>query len=296
MRTFSISVLSFLLAGSLTAGPAHTGILLLAHGGSDAWNQNVREIAAGANREMPTEIAFGMATRSEIQAALDRLVERGVTNVVAVPLFVSSHSTVISATEYLLGLRKDMPEDLKVFASMSHGAGEHAGHSMPAENGTTPVALRVPVRMSPALDAHPVVADILRARAAAISRQPARESVILVAHGPNDDETNDRWVKDLGVTASRVSADGYVSVDAITVRDDAPGAIRDAATAALRALVERRSAKGARVLIVPALLSFGGIESGIRQRLVGLHYEMSTSALAPDARLVSWVLEMAKAQ
>jgi hypothetical protein len=44
----------------------------------------------------------------------------------------------------------------------------------------------------------------------------------------------------------------------------------DAATAELRALVERRTA--------------------------GLKYDMSLAALAPDDRLVAWVLEMAKAQ
>ncbi len=296
MRSFSISAIALLLAATLTSSTAsaQTGVLLLAHGGSETWNQNVRDIASRADRDMPTEVAFGMATRAEIQNAIDRLVGRGVTNVVAVPLFVSSYSTVIDSTEYLLGLRKDMPADLRVFAAMSHGAGAHAGHAIPAEDGTKPVSLRVPVRMSPALNAHPVVAHILRARTAAISRQPSREAVILVAHGPSDDATNARWLKDLRVTASRVKADGYISVDAITVRDDAPPSIRDQAAAELRAIVQHRSTDGVRVLVVPALLSFGGIEGGIRKRLDGLAYEMSTAALAPDERLAAWVLQMAK--
>jgi sirohydrochlorin ferrochelatase len=249
------------------------------------------------NGALPTEIALGMATRSEIQSAHDRLVARGVTSIVAVPLFISSHSTVVTSTEYLLGLRKEMPADLKIFATMSHGAaGEHSGHGGPAEDGTKPVALRVPVRMSAALNAHPVVADILRSRTSAISRRPANEAVILVAHGPNDDQANERWLADLRITGARLKSDGYASVDAMTVRDDAPKAVRDAATAELRALVKRRAAGGTRVLIVPALLSFGGIEAGIRKRLEGLDYEMTTAALAPDGRLVTWVLQMAKPQ
>lgn len=300
MRTFAVSVISFLLSASLTAvkPAAQTGVLLLAHGGSESWNRNVRDIASAVNGALPAEVALGMATRAEIQSAHDRLVARGVTDIVAVPLFVSSHSTVVTSTEYLLGLRKDMPADLKIFAAMSHGSGgnEHAGHASPAEDGTKPVALRVPVRMSPALNAHPVVADILRSRASAISRLPLREAVILVAHGPNDDQTNERWLADLRITGARVKSDGYASVDAVTVRDDAPEAVRDAATAELRALVERRSSGGTRVLIVPALLSFGGIEAGIRKRLEGLDYEMTTAALAPDGRLVTWVLQMAKPQ
>ncbi len=300
MRAFAISAISILLSAGLTAirPPAQPGVLLLAHGGSEAWNQNVRDIAAAANGAMPVEVAFGMATRAEIQAAHDRLVARGVTDIVAVPLFISSHSTVVTSTEYLLGLRKDMPADLKIFAAMSHGASAaaHVGHVMPAEGGTKPVALRLPVRMSPALNAHPVVAEILRSRTAAISRYPVQETLILVAHGPSDDDSNERWLADLRVTAARVKADGYAFVDVITVKDDAPKAVRDAATAELRALVVRRSSSGTRVLIAPVLLSFGGIEAGIRQRLEGLNYEITTAALAPDSRLVTWVLEMAKAK
>ncbi|TAK17957.1 MAG: hypothetical protein EPO35_02155 [Acidobacteria bacterium] len=290
MRIVSVLALSAFL--TLPPAPA-PGILLLAHGGSDAWNQNVRDIAAATERAIPTEVALGMASRAEIQGALDRLVARGVTSVVAVPLFVSSHSSVITSTEYLLGLRAEMPDDLKIFAAMAHGGG-HAGHVMaPDPAATTPVVRNVPVRMSPALDAHPIVASILAARAASISRSPEDEAVIIVAHGPVDDETNARWLADLRITAGRLAAAKFHSVDAITVRDDAPAAIRDAATGELRALVEERAAGGRRVLIVPALLSFGGIEAGIRKRLEGLAYTMTDRGLAPDDRLAAWVLEMA---
>jgi hypothetical protein len=47
------------------------------------------------------------------------------------------------------------------------------------------------------------------------------------------------------------------------------------------------------VLIVPLLVSFGGIERGLRERLDGLQYAMPTAALVPDDRLVAWVLAMA---
>src|SRR5688572_32764739 len=39
---------------------------------------------------MPAEVAFGMATRANLQSAIDKLTARGVTEIVAVPLFVSS--------------------------------------------------------------------------------------------------------------------------------------------------------------------------------------------------------------
>lgn len=47
------------------------------------------------------------------------------------------------------------------------------------------------------------------------------------------------------------------------------------------------------MLIVPLLISFGGIERGLRERLEGLNYTLAEAALMPDDRLVTWVLAMA---
>ncbi len=112
------TVLPLLLLGLLVArtSSAEPGILLLAHGGSAEWNGRVTELATKVNATRATEIAFGMATRANIQGAVDRLVARGVTEIVAVPLFVSSWSSVIRSTEYLLGLRKEAPAALAIYA------------------------------------------------------------------------------------------------------------------------------------------------------------------------------------
>lgn len=299
-NSLALVVLLALLVMWPVARPAasFTGVLLLAHGGSSAWDANVQAIAAEVNTTMPTEVALGMATRANIQAAVTRLESRGVARIVAVPLFISTHSSVITSTEYLLGQRKEMPPALKVFATMSHGAGGHGGHAdhtTDPTDGTRPVTTRVPIRMTAALDAHPLVADIIIDRTRSISTQPPTEAVVLVAHGPVDDEENDRWLVNLRTLAGGVArSQPFASVDALTVRDDAPAAIRDAATQELRALVQRRTGEGRRVLIVPVLLSYGGIEAGIRKRLDGLTYVMSAQALAPDRRLVDWVRAMAQ--
>jgi hypothetical protein len=148
--------------------------------------------------------------------------------------------------------------------------------------------------MTPALNDHPVVADILASRARAISQNAANEAVVIVAHGPVGDDENRRWLDDMKSIAGRLAADGrFGSVDYMTLRDDAPKMTRDAATAELRALVTKRLGEGRRVLIVPLLVSFGGIERGLRERLDGLAYTMPAAALVPDERLVSWVLAMA---
>jgi len=286
---------------------ADPGILLLAHGGSAEWNARVTELAAKVDRTKPTEVAFGMATRANIQAAIDRLAARGVTEIVAVPLFVSSWSSVITSTEYLLGQRTEAPAALAVYAKMNHShpapaatsGSASTGHDAhgAAADGTTPVKSPVPIRMTPALNGHPIVAEILASRARAISRSPAQEALILIAHGPNEDDDNRRWLTDMRSLADRIGqTEKFASIEYLTLRDDAPKPVRDAATAHLRGIVQREISAGRRVLIVPLLISFGGIERGLRERLEGLSYTMADAALMPDERLVTWVLASAEAR
>jgi sirohydrochlorin ferrochelatase len=270
-----------------------TGIVLLAHGGDKNWNTLVNKLAAQVNQRLPIEVAFGMADRSTMQEAVTRLATRGVGRIVAVPLFVSSHSSVIESSQYLLGARAEAPPALAVFAKMRHGTGaggaDHTDHADHAER-MQPVTTTVPIRMSNALDHDPVVAEVLLSRARAISRDPQSEVVVVVAHGPTSDEENRLWLNDMAIVARGIG-DGmpFARVEFLTVRDDAPRPIRDAAASELRAVVSRATSDGHRVLIVPLLLAYGGIEKGIRQRLEGLTYEMAAAGLLPDERLAGWV-------
>lgn len=275
------------------------GVLILAHGGKSEWNDQVNKVAAEIRRQHPTEVAFGMASKQTIQTAIDRLQTQDVASIVAVPLFISSNSTVITSTEFLLGLRKDAPKDLATFAKMDHG-----GHDVHAAHGSsdkmfdpmTPVECKVPITMKRALDSDPIVAEILLARAKAISKDAKNEVVIVVAHGPVSDETNRLWLNDMSKIAEMVKAKSdFRRIDYLTLRDDAPEPIRGQATAEFRRLVERASADKARVLIVPLLLSFGGIEEGVKKRLDGLEYVMTSQALLPDQRIVKWVQKAVEA-
>ena len=108
---------------------------------SAEWNERVTEVVKTVDASTPTEVAFGMASRASIQRAVDKLAARGVTEIVAVPLFVSSHSSVITSTEYLLGLRAEAPKDLAIFAKM-----DHSSHGAPAAASITRRMRRPPIR------------------------------------------------------------------------------------------------------------------------------------------------------
>jgi sirohydrochlorin ferrochelatase len=266
------------------------GILLLAHGGRADWNQEVLGLADRVSSSVPVEVAFGMANKRTIQEALDRLAEHEVTSIFAVPLFISSHSSVMRATEYLLGSRDEAPPEMEVFARMA--ARRRSGGT--ADSGfdwTTPVEPRVPISVGPALDGHPLVADILISRALDVSESPEDEVAVVVAHGPSSEADNELWLGNMGILVDEMrDRTGFSRIEHLTVRDDASEPVRDQATEELRAVVEGAVDEGRSVLIVPLLLSYGGIETGIRRRLEGLPYRMAGQALLPDERLSEWVL------
>lgn len=304
MRSTLIAALFFALSPLLTVAqkpeqaasagePRPAGILLLAHGGKPSWNDAVKKLAAEVDRVMPVEVAFGMATRSNIQEAIDRLTIRGVSEVIAVPLFVSSHSAVIRSTRYLLGLRAEAPPELVTFAAMDHRQGEnHTSHmSDTTLDRTTPIQATVRIRMTSALDRHPIAADILLSRAQSISRDPVHEVVVVVAHGPVSEQDNEKWLADMRWLVKQMDdRSSFKRIECLTVRDDAPEPVRSQATAALRAVVESAGREGNRVLLVPLLLSYGGIEEEIKERLHGLDYVISLQALLPDERMARWIL------
>ncbi|MGH9202408.1 MAG: sirohydrochlorin chelatase, partial [Vicinamibacterales bacterium] len=155
-----LGVASFAFAQSVKPG-----VLLLAHGGAEEWNARVLDVAKTVDGVRPTEVAFGMASRRSIQGAIDRLAARGVTEIVAVPLFVSSWSSVITATEYLLGVRAEAPAELAIFAKMNHGALSSADvqdhSSQDRGNSLARVTTTFPIRMTEAFNHHPLIGGVV---------------------------------------------------------------------------------------------------------------------------------------
>jgi non-ribosomal peptide synthetase component F len=125
-----------------------------------------------------------------------------------------------------------------------------------------------------------------------LSKDQKREVVILVAHGPQEDAENALWLDDMAVLAHQIAARRkFAAVEYVTLRDDADEPIRNKATEELRQRVSVADQKKRRVLIVPLLLSYGGIDGGLRKRLDGLDHTMSSQAILPESRITQWVLD-----
>ncbi len=278
LALFGVAILA-VPAAAWNAEP-RSGILVLAHGvhahrgrtqesSANVWNKNVEELARSLDQRRPTEVAFGMADPQSIQAAVDRLQRRGVNVIAVVPLFVSSHSPIIGNFRYILGLQAQLAKTSEL---------RHLDR----------IASTASLRFAGAMDAHPLISAILLERALVNTADAATTDVILVAHGPSDDAENRLWLRDMEVHAHYLrTRGGFRRVTALTHRTDAMAPVK----AEARTVLRRRVAEAAQTriaVVVPLLLSAGGIEAEIEADLSGLAYCLAPP-LMPHPNIERWI-------
>ena len=81
-------------SGQFQAKGAKFGLLLMAHGGTEEWNEAVQNATTEISDKYPVEIAFGMADAGSIEESVRRLEGLGVEDVGVVRMFVSGRELV----------------------------------------------------------------------------------------------------------------------------------------------------------------------------------------------------------
>ncbi|MEW5918180.1 MAG: CbiX/SirB N-terminal domain-containing protein [Gemmatimonadota bacterium] len=256
--------------------PPDIGTIIVAHGADAEWNAPVETLAASLGG--PIRVAYLMgpraATHSFAKAAAE-LEALGVTQIVAVPLLVSSHSSHFRQIEWLAGQRD----------SVDGAIASHVHHMHPA-------SVRIPIHVTRALDDAEDLSQVLAERAIALTPTPREQALFLVAHGPNEADDYARWMENLRRVAAHVQqVTGFRDVRVDAVRDDAPAPVRAEAVRRVRELIEMQHTLTQRdVVVVPILISRGRItRSTLVADLAGLPIVYAGRPLLPHAQLSRWV-------
>lgn len=127
---------------------------------------------------------------------------------------------------------------------------------------------------------------VLADRAAALSTAPAREDVLVLAHGPGDDGENARWLAKLDERAQAIRALApFRRVEVETLREDWPDK-RAAAEQRIRAFVTRASAEGGKAIVLPFRVQGFGPYAKV---LTGLDYISDGKGLIPHPEVGAWI-------
>ncbi len=262
------------------------GVLLMAHGGTPAWNEGVLSAVEPLRHQYKVEIAFGMADAVSIQEAIQRLEAQGIERIGVVRLFISGESWY-DRTEQILGLRPGAPTR-PAPTSHAHAAG-HGGHSMEFWRAQTEASFALSTK---GLAEAQVMGGILADRARALSRDPQREDVLILAHGPGDEAENKRWIVHIQARSEAVTDSlAFRRLQVETLREDWPEK-RKEAEKRIRAFVERAGDEGGTAIVIPfRVQGFGPYE----RVLEGLDYVSDGQGLIPHSNVTQWVAEQIRA-
>ncbi len=282
---------------------AESGILFIAHGTMDhsggnehfsgsctphhysPWEQYVLSTLGSIKKEVPKnfEVAFGMWESRCFDEAIDRLEAKLISqgssldHLIVFPLFISSHSEVIEMQKYIFKKRPDLVLPIP---------------------GVYPTKFNGSINYMNALDYDPQVSLILSNRfhhlvhlAKARGFNNKQMELVLIMHGPVDEKANVEWIK---MGERYVKDVNYLfpvaATHVISLRDDASPEVRDRMTKELQNKVRIASENGKVALLLPLLISKGGIEGGILERVRGLDFIWSGHTLFPDAKLQDVIL------
>jgi hypothetical protein len=267
----------------------------MAHGGSPAWNDAVLDAVKPLRARYDIEVALGMADATSLQAAVARLEARNARRIGVVRLFISGDS-FLEQTEKIFGLREGAPPPPATAPAAAPDA--HAGHAGHADHGGhgghgghSMAFHRMASQSSFALSQHGLLdaegmGIVLADRVAALSKSPAQEDVLILAHGPGDDAENARWLEKLDARAAAIRARApFRRVQVETLREDWPEK-RTAAETRIRAFVKRANDEGGRAIVLPFRVQGFGPYATV---LDGLDYMADQTGLIPHAEITRWL-------
>lgn len=240
------------------------GVLVISHGSRDqGWVQLVEDAVKAVQvlESMPIYASYLELVEGRlIQDGISSLEAQGVTDIIVVPLFVSSGSTHIDEISYALGV---IAEPL-------------------LETDMELMDIRARIHFTSPIDDHPDIADILYGKIEELSVTPSEEIVLVVGHGSKEDGFHEKWRQGLEKLAARLKVlGGFAEADIAMLL---PDQVSEKMTWWAR---EKPSYK---VIVAPLFLSEGYFTHGvIPKRLEGFDYQYNGRALLPSPLISRWM-------
>ncbi len=320
-----IMIISLIIPAVAAENQEKYGILVIAHGSpSEDWCSPVRDAVSEVDLPYPVELGFLEFVPNEtINDAVEKLDDAGVTKIIAVPLFISSHSSHIQEIEYVVGLRDTLPmtaedvvvEGVKMERTVAPKGDQYAifyvsleadtDDSMQAtghpgdeeEEELVPIDTDADIILTAAMDDHWLVAGIVADRTADLSDNPEDETLVLVAHGTGEEDNFAGWVNSTSSLANQARLKlAYWSDPAIGLAGTQAAFIHHNETLhpefTLRPIVENATGP-----VVVSLMVSEGYFTGtkIPKLLENLTYAYDSSALTPHPNVAEWI-EMSAAK
>jgi len=246
------------------------GVLILSHGVGENSDRMLIEALEPISSQNPTAVGFGMAMMksSQLQSAVDDLTERGAKNIVLVPNgTTTSYNTLTRQWKYIFDLGEEATylEVPKVTSAATFHMTDHFGNSQ-------------------------LITDILYDNIKEVSKNPANEFVMIIGHGPEDDEDNVLDLEILKVHVDRIKArKEFADVKIWNLQDDAIPPVRKSNVKRIRRWMKKADDNGQDVIVVAIAAASHGVQTHITQDLRGLNYTFNDKGMSEHPKYLQWM-------
>lgn len=246
------------------------GVLILSHGVGENSDRMMVEALRPISAKLPTAVGFGMAMMksSQLQSAVDDLTARGAKDIILVPNGTTTpFNTLTRQWKYIFDLGEEATylEVPKVRSDAEFHMAEHFGDS-------------------------PFITDILYDHAKEVSRNPANEMVMIIGHGPEDNEDNVPDLEILSVHADRIKArNEFADVKIANLQDDAIAPIRKSNVKRIRRWIKKANEQDLDVIVVAIAAASHGVQTHIRADLRGLDYTFADKGMSEHPKYMQWM-------
>jgi sirohydrochlorin ferrochelatase len=270
------SILLFCLSTFFSVASAqrtgHMGVVVISHGAPiPMWNETIIKFVSSVKSPYPLEVAFlDFDEERTLAKSVKRLEEKGVNEVLVIHLSPSSYSSHHEEIHYLVGLRKDL--------------------GIYTETAGKPLQTNAQFVVSPCMDDHPLIIEILKEYTKELSQDPTKESLIIVGHGPVEEVENIMWVRQLKRIGREITKMmRFREVVCMTLRTDSADLIREQAEADLKETALRLSAQG-KVIVVIYALGGGMLQNEVKYILNGVpSFAISQKGIISHPNAVKWI-------
>jgi sirohydrochlorin ferrochelatase len=179
------------------------GVLVISHGSRNpdwVWmvDESICKLQLPEGTPLDSSFLEAVAHR-EIQDGIDTLEAKGVTDLIVVPLFISSASTHMEEIQYALGIIEE--------SSIETDIGR--------------MRIQANIHFCAPIDEDPLIAEICYENIRDLSRDPAREIVLIIGHGSDEMGFGERWQEMIdGLKIQIQSLGGFAVSDTAMLHPD----------------------------------------------------------------------------
>ena len=243
------------------------GVVVMPHGATKPYNDAIEKTIQPLKEKYKVEMAYGMGDFISIQNAVSNLEDKGVKRIVFVRMYPSSEQFK-EKTDYILGLDSRVPEQWD--------------GSIPSQIRTSAI-----INTFGGYEEDSLIAGIFLDRIKEVSKKPAEETIILLAHGGKNDQAekvrNEKMESHISWIQKQFNPP-FKKIIGMTLREDWPNK-RAKALIEIKKVIKAGNSSGKVIVISNRLYGSGPY----KHFLEGLEFEMNSKGLAPHTNLTRWL-------